>query len=164
MAASCFYPFDGIVTSSQALTILSEHPNEIRMIQNNTIVSPNILQYEFLSISDTINQEQEPVLQAMLDCESGDNPNAKNPCDQDGTPSYGCLQFKPLTLKYYVDRYQLASTSEWSIDDMIALTYNCDLEKTIFRKMLDDKDVVWTSEFPTCYRLHEKLFLEYWNL
>ena len=99
----------------------------------------------------------------MLICESSNNPNALNPCDKDFTPSYGCLQFKPNTLKGFAQQYKLADTTQWDRADAINWTYDCAFEKTIFLKMLDDDKVIWTREFPDCYAKYKILFANYWN-
>jgi len=85
-------------------------------------------------------------------CESrGQGLDAINPKDKDGTPSYYHYQFKPETLKYYAVKYQLLSNDLERID---YLNWSGDWELTseILNRMINDKSVVWTQEFPDCVR------------
>ena len=104
------------------------------------------------------------VVYEMENCESGGNPSATNPMDKDGTPSYGLLQFKPDTLIHYVEKYKIMNTNSWEKVDAINWAYDGALVESIFRKMLYDKDVVWTNEFPACYKQHQELFNRFWNI
>lgn len=104
------------------------------------------------------------VVSEMENCESGYNPSATNPMDKDGTPSYGLLQFKPDTLIHYVEKYKMMNTDGWEKIDAINWAYDGELVESIFRKMLYDKDVVWTNEFPACYKQHQDLFNRFWNI
>ena len=99
------------------------------------------------------------LLEEMLNCESGNNPNAVNPCDVDGTPSFSCLQFKPLTLKYYAEKYGLADTVLWDEADLMNWTMDCEFQKTIFLLMTEDKEVLFSQEFPGCFIKHYDDFL-----
>jgi hypothetical protein len=58
-----------------------------------------------------LTQEQSVWLDALEWQESNGNPAAINPKDSDGTPSYGCLQFKPGTFDEYSQLYGIATTS-----------------------------------------------------
>jgi hypothetical protein len=94
------------------------------------------------------------LLEEMLNCESGNNPDAVNPCDVDGTPSFSCLQFKPLTLKHYAEKYGLADTVLWDEADLMNWTMDCEFQKTIFLKMVEDPEVLFSREFPACFVKH----------
>ena len=108
---------------------------------------------------------REEIVEEMTMCESGGNDLALNACDKDGTPSYGRLQFKPETLRSYVLKYGffgIEDVNTWTSGDLLAYTWDGELQERIFRKMLDDEDVVWETEFPDCFKKHKQLFLAYW--
>ena len=96
----------------------------------------------------------------MKKCESAGNPLAVNPKDTDGTPSWGCLQFKPSTLKMYAERYGLADTENWEWVDTQNFLYDCDFQSQIFLRMLKDPLVRFQNEFPACYKKNIKMFNE----
>ena len=104
------------------------------------------------------------IVDKMEYCESGYNPLALNPMDKDHTPSYGLLQFKPETLISYTNRYGLMNTNGWEISDAMNWAYDGQFVESIFRKMLYDKKVVWTQEFPDCYRRNQSLFNQFFSL
>jgi hypothetical protein len=130
------------------------------IVQENSLLAPKIAsepKNEVLagfSAGDGINY----LLGKLLSCESGDNPYALNPCDTDGTPSYGCLQFKAKTLKNYALRYGMDDTQRWTEDDLKEHLYNCEFEKTIFLRMTQDPEVNFSKEFPACYIKLNNLF------
>lgn len=73
-------------------------------------------------------------------CESGGNPNAINEEDLDGTPSYGCFQFKPGTFSYFSSRYNLYG-------DLM----DCEAQKSLVRRMVAEaKSINWHRQFPDC--------------
>lgn len=53
--------------------------------------------------------------------ESRGNTAAINPKDSDGTPSYGCLQFKPGTFDRFSQLYGIATTSIMSCPEQRAI-------------------------------------------
>lgn len=85
------------------------------------------------------NREQ--WLADLIACESRGNPDAINPKDRDGTPSYGLLQFKPSTFEMFSKAYKI----EGELMDPEA-------QKAIVIRMMDDKSVVWENQFPACVR------------
>lgn len=157
----------GLTPSSSALA-----PNlilpEIIISENNTLIAQNnpqfVAQNAFISHLYAKGDIRQLILEKMLICESSNNPNAINPCDKDFTPSYGCLQFKPNTLKGYAKKYNLADTSQWSYEDAINWTFDCEFETKIFLIMLDDEKVDFTNEFPDCFRRYKQLFFNYWAI
>lgn len=84
---------------------------------------------------------REQWLADLIACESRGNPEAINPKDRDGTPSYGLLQFKPSTFEMFSKAYKI----EGELMDPEA-------QKAIVRRMMDDKSVVWENQFPACVR------------
>lgn len=77
----------------------------------------------------------------LIQCESNGRPEAVNPKDRDGTPSYGLLQFKPSTFEMFSKAYGI----EGELMDPEA-------QKAIVIRMMDDKSVVWENQFPACVR------------
>jgi len=84
---------------------------------------------------------REQWLADLIACESRGNPDAINPKDRDGTPSYGLLQFKPSTFEMFSKAYKI----EGELMDPEA-------QKAIVIRMMDDKSVVWENQFPACVR------------
>lgn len=89
----------------------------------------------------TASESREEWLAKLIQCESHGNPEAINPKDRDGTPSYGLLQFKPSTFEMFSKAYKI----EGELMDPEA-------QKAIVRRMMDDKSVVWENQFPACVR------------
>lgn len=74
--------------------------------------------------------------------ESKGNPKAINPKDSDGTPSYGCLQFKPGTFDRFSEKYGIATTS----------IMDCDQQRAIVARMVNDPTVKISRQFPLSIR------------
>lgn len=85
---------------------------------------------------------QEAWLQDLIMCESSGNPEAINPEDLDGTPSYGLLQFKPPTFTGYRKQYGLPE----------AELMDPEAQKETVRHMMLDPGVDWYQQFPACTR------------
>ena len=90
---------------------------------------------------EKLMQDRETWLEDLVMCESSGRPEAINPKDVDGTPSYGLLQFKPSTFEMYIKRYKM--TGELMDEEV---------QKAIVRKMMDDEKVKWQNEFPDCVK------------
>jgi hypothetical protein len=86
-------------------------------------------------------------ISALEWCESRGNKSAINPKDRDGTPSYGAFQFKPETLKWYGEKYDLIATNTPITREIIM---DRDLQLAILERMLRDKHVRWEQQFPDC--------------
>ena len=127
----------------------------LQTIQDNSLVSTKV---------DPKIVAENILVDKMAVCESTDNPLAVNLVDRDGTSSFGRFQFKPQTLKYYAEKYNLADISAWEKEDIMNWIYDGNFQEQIFRKMLYDKDIIWKQEFPTCFRRYYNLFLELWIL
>jgi hypothetical protein len=68
------------------------------------------------------------LLDCFIDAESGGNKKALNPCDIDGRPKYGCLQFDERTFhEFCVVKYGLP-------DDI----WNCDVQSSCWQDMYMD--------------------------
>lgn len=87
------------------------------------------------------DEAREEWLGDLILCESGGNPNALNPVDNDGTPSHGLLQFKDTTFTMYSERYGVKGE-----------LYDPEVQKQLVRFMMDDSRVNWFNEFPACVR------------
>lgn len=84
-------------------------------------------------------------------CESRGDKNIVNPKDKDGTASYFSYQFKPGTLKRYLDRYKLLDTKEMEKADLINWTHDYDLTTEILNRMMGERESInWKREFPQC--------------
>lgn len=88
-----------------------------------------------------LDPEREEWLRKLEMCESSGNPNAVNPEDLDGTPSYGLLQFKPSTFEFFSKAYGI----EGELMDPEA-------QRQIVRRMMDDPSVRWERQFPWCIK------------
>lgn len=96
-----------------------------------------------LILTPTLKSEaQETWLADLIICESHGNPEAINPLDRDGTPSYGLLQFKPSTFTGYRKQYGLKE----------AELMNPEAQKETVRHMMKDPNVNWYQLFPACTR------------
>lgn len=73
------------------------------------------------SMAPTLTSAQNVWLDALEWQESQGNPAAINPKDSDGTPSYGCLQFKPGTFDEFSQLYGIATTSLMSCPQQRAI-------------------------------------------
>ena len=68
-----------------------------------------------------LTNRQEVWLGALEWQESQGSTTIINPKDSDGTPSYGCLQFKPGTFDYFSSLYKIATTSLMSCPEQRAI-------------------------------------------
>jgi len=90
---------------------------------------------------ERITHAQETWMRALEWCESHGVPEAVNPMDRDGTPSYGAWQFKPSTLDYYAELYDVATTS---VKDR-------DVQEAVLTQMILHRDEInWRQQFPDC--------------
>jgi hypothetical protein len=86
-----------------------------------------------------LTHEQQVWLDALEWQESQGKAGAINPKDSDGTPSYGCFQFKPGTFNYYSQKYGIATTSIMS----------CAEQTAIVTAMIQHRNEIdWHSQFP----------------
>ena len=108
-------------------------------------------QKEEIKMVETIDYPKEAWLYSLMRCESEGNPTATNPRDLDNTPSYGCYQFKPKTIRYFGVKYGLLPDNLEEVD-YINWAYDCKMSKRIVEKMLDDLgvkyDVIDVTEKP----------------
>jgi len=104
---------------------------------------------ESKKVTQELSHRQIVWIYALEWCESAGIKQALNPRDRDGTPSYGGFQFKPETFVYYFDKYKL-EVPQLRADEISFLHY--DSQKKILERMIFDKDVKWTREFPDCVK------------
>lgn len=90
-----------------------------------------------------ISHTQDTWMRALEWCESRGNPEAINPEDLDGTPSYSSWQFKPSTLDYYAEKYSIATTT--------VMDRNVQ-EKVLTQMILHRDEIRWDRQFPACVR------------
>ena len=96
-------------------------------------------------------QAQSVWLSSLEWCESRGVPTAINQVDRDGTPSYGALQFKPSTLKYYALKYELLTMEDLDTDEKVmAKVMDRDIQRAIVTEMIGDKSTRWHTQFPDC--------------
>lgn len=96
---------------------------------------------EATAIQPVLAEDRATWLAALIQCESNGRPEAVNPKDRDGTPSYGLLQFKPSTFEMFSKAYGIAG-------DLM----DPEAQTAIVIRMMDDKSVVWENQFPACVR------------
>lgn len=95
---------------------------------------------------------QKPWVYKMVECESSFNPNAINPKDSDGTASFGILQFKPPTFRYFVMKYNLFNWREWEEADWRNALMSDTHQLIVFKKMISDPEVNLKKQFPACIK------------
>lgn len=93
------------------------------------------------AVQPVLAEDRETWLAALIQCESNGRPEAVNPKDRDGTPSYGLLQFKPSTFEMFSRAYGIEGE-----------LMNPEAQTAIVIRMMDDKSVVWENQFPACVR------------
>lgn len=99
----------------------------------------------------TLTHQQEVWRYALEWCESQGKKGALNPKDLDGTPSHSYFQFKWDTLRFYASRYEMV-TNTLSKAQYIELASNWDLISEVVSRMIGDKSVDWSKQFPGCVR------------
>ena len=87
-----------------------------------------------------LDHPQQAWLGSLEYCESRGKPDAINPMDSDGTPSYGILQFKPSTYAWYAKIYGMASTTNYMDPEE---------QEAIVTQMII-RGVNWAKQFPDC--------------
>lgn len=97
-------------------------------------------------------QAQDEWINNLGSCESGNNQNAINPEDLDGTASYGRFQFKPGTWKHYITKYDLFERDGWEEADWTNAMMAGDLQEIVLTHMIYDSKVNFAREFPACVR------------
>lgn len=98
-----------------------------------------------------LTHQQTVWLHALEWCESRGEKEAINPKDLDGTPSYYSFQFKPSTFKQFGIKYGLLSKNI-SDEKLTAKLGNYSLQKEIVTRMMYDKNIIWSREFPACVK------------
>lgn len=96
--------------------------------------------------------EADKLVRFLSNCESQNDPNAKNPKDADGTPSYGRFQFKPDTL-YGFAHVEYGILPDIERTEIMNVIYDGDLQEQTLRRMIDDPHVNLRRQFPHCYSL-----------
>ncbi len=79
-------------------------------------------------------------LEKLAMAESGNRADIKV-LDVNGRYSYGCLQFQMATFKSYSARYKLVDPE--TVTSWDALIYNCQLQKQIAKRMIQEKPGNW---------------------
>lgn len=93
-----------------------------------------------IELREEIKSEEQVWLDKLRKCESGGDDKARNPKDLDGTESLGRYQFKRGTFDWLSGKYKIATTSIWNGEE----------QELIVRKMIRDKSVNITKQFPDC--------------
>lgn len=96
-----------------------------------------------------LRHRQDVYLHALEWCESRGYNDAKNPNDLDGTPSYSNFQWKPETMIGFAIQYKIIHPSS-TIEQFPELVKDYELQDSILREMLKDKEVDWKWQFPGC--------------
>ena len=90
-----------------------------------------------------LTHQQKVWMHALEWCESRGIPEAVNEEDLDGTPSYGAFQFKPSTLDYFSEKYNVATTSLMDYES----------QRSVLEQMILHRDEIdWYQQFPWCVK------------
>lgn len=92
----------------------------------------------------TLTHAQQVWKGALEWCESRGKIGAVNPKDRDGTPSYGSFQFKPSTLQYYAEKYNVptaTSTMDYATQSAV-----------VDQMILHRAEIDWSWQFPDCVK------------
>lgn len=99
--------------------------------------------------AEPLSHAQETWLSALEWCESRGKPSAINPMDSDGTPSYYSFQFKPGTFRWLGEKYEVISKGQSDIA-LMSLMKKTELQRQIVSRMIKDKDIDMSDQFPDC--------------
>lgn len=92
----------------------------------------------------TLTHAQQVWKGALEWCESRGKTGAINPKDRDGTPSFGGFQFKPSTLQYYAEKYNVptaTSTMDYATQSAV-----------VDQMILHRAEIDWSWQFPDCVK------------
>jgi len=99
----------------------------------------------------TTEQQVDELIEKLAKCESSNNPRAVNFKDRDGTASFGYLQFKPESFKYYGVKYGfIGENASW--DYIMTIIWDKEMQVRIAKRMIDDKKVDPQREWPLCWK------------
>lgn len=100
-------------------------------------------------VDASLDHRRDVYIHALEWCESRGYNTAINEKDRDGTASYYNFQWKPSTFKGYAVKYKMLS-ADLEESDYFNWMSDYDMQHAILEKMVRDKDVVWSNEFPDC--------------
>lgn len=90
-----------------------------------------------------LTHRQEVWISVLEWCESRGYPDAVNPMDSDGKPSFGGFQFREATLNYFAEKYGVATTT----------LMDYDTQRAVVEQMVLHRDEIrWETQFPACVR------------
>lgn len=143
-----------VLALSVLLPLIVSTPKTIRVeeLQNNSasdVVAINLP-------GDLAQLPKDPILRALILCESGGRVMARNPSDRDGTPSYGILQFKPGTFAAWGREYGLLPR-DIERAEIMNLIYDPHLQMEIVSKKISENKhnkKWWLTHFPACAERH----------
>src|SRR3990167_3160594 len=108
----------------------------------SVLMIPSTVSYERIEqqpVLPQLSHAQDTWVRALEWCESSGKPEAVNPKDLDGTPSWGAYQFKPSTFEMYTTKYGIKGE-----------LMDRDTQRLIVSQMLNDDSVKWKNQFPDC--------------
>lgn len=98
-----------------------------------------------------LTNRQEIYLAALEWCESSGNPDAINPQDSDGKPSYGAFQFRPSTLKWLAIKYEILTEKDLDTDqEVMEKIMDRNIQRRIMENMVLDNSIKFEKQFPHC--------------
>lgn len=100
----------------------------------------------------SLDHRRDVYIHALEWCESRGYNTAINEKDKDGTASYYNFQWKPSTFKGYAIKYRVLPKG-LEDSDYFNWMADYDMQHAMLQKMVRDKDVVWSNEFPACTRM-----------
>lgn len=98
---------------------------------------------------EELSHAQEIWISALEWCESHGNPDAINPNDNDGTPSYYSYQFKPSTFRGLGEAYGVIAKGHTD-EEIMSLMKETALQRQIVRDMIKDTSLDIRRQFPGC--------------
>lgn len=132
-----------LTTNLNAITSTATYAATTLAQQSTTSVSTSIASSTSSTTpatSTVVTTNLDAWLSKLATAESGNRANIKV-LDVNGRYSYGCLQFQMGTFKEYSQRYGIidpAYVTSWEV-----LIYNCDLQKRIAKRMIQEKASNW---------------------
>jgi hypothetical protein len=98
-----------------------------------------------------LTHRQETYITALEYCESSGNPDAINPHDSDGKPSYGAFQFRPSTFKWLSIKYEILTEKDLDTDEKVMdKIMDRDIQRSIVEEMVLDSSIKFHKQFPNC--------------
>lgn len=131
----------GLLTANlNAITSTATYRTDSTLTASSTASASTTVGAASTTTSTVITTNLDLWLGKLATAESGNRANIKV-LDVNGRYSYGCLQFQMATFKSYSQRYGLADPA--TVTSWDALIYNCDFQKQVAKRMIQEKPGNW---------------------